>query len=419
MRKVLLKGVLPLAIALAGTAVYALLVGLSEPPRKEEQPYRGPLVEVVKADPRAVEVVVEGQGTVQPGAQIDLVSQVSGTVVWKSPQLERGGFFHQGDLLARIDPEDYELAVARTEADVAQARYRLDLARGEAGVARREWELINPVASVAGTATDSLVLHIPQLRAARAALAAAEARLKEARLQLARTRLLAPFDGRVRDTSLDAGQFVSPGRPVAQLYSIEKAEIVVPIADKDLAWFDMPRLSQVDPAGEADQTPPGPRIYGLGEGGRLGLDPRPGLGPQAMVRGWYAGSRHSWSGRVVRVEGELDPRSRMAHLVVEVDDPYGAQETPLVVGLFVDVAVGGRTVEGVRVVPRLVLRPDNTVWAVGADGVLRVRKARIVHSRKDEVLIRVDMEPDENIVVSQLSGVTDGMRVRVAEGSGK
>lgn len=417
MRKVLLKGVLPLAIALAGMAVYALLVGLSEPPRREEQPYRGPLVEVVKADPRAVEVVVEGQGTVQPGAQIDLVPQVSGTVVWKSPQLERGGFFHQGDLLARIDPEDYELAAARTEADVAQARYRLDLARGEAGVARREWELINPVASVAGTAPDSLVLHIPQLRAARAALAAAEARLKEARLQLARTRLLAPFDGRVRDTSLDAGQFVTAGRPVAQLYSIEKAEIVVPIADKDLAWFDMPRLSKVEPAGEADRTRPGPRIYGPGEDVRL--DPRPGQGPQAMVRGWYAGSRHSWSGQVVRVEGELDPRSRMAHLVVEVDDPYGARETPLVVGLFVDVAVGGRTVEGVRVVSRLVLRPDNTVWTVGADGILRVRKARIVHSRKDEVLIRVDMESDENIVVSQLSGVTDGMQVRVAEGAGK
>ena len=417
MRKVLLKGVLPLAIALAGAAVYALLAGLSEPPRREEQPYGGPLVEVVKADPRAVEVVVEGQGTVQPGAQIDLVPQVSGTVVWKSPQLERGGFFLQGDLLARIDPEDYELAVARAEADVAQARYRLDLARGEAGVARREWELINPAASVAGTAPDSLVLHIPQLRAARAALAAAEARLKEARLHLARTRLLAPFDGRVRDTGLDAGQFVTPGRPVAQLYSIEKAEIVVPIADKDLAWFDMPRLSEVEPAGEADRTQPGPRIYGPEEGGRL--DPRPGPGPQAMVRGWYAGSRHSWSGRVVRVEGELDPRSRMAHLVVEVDDPYGARETPLVVGLFVDVAVGGRTVEGVRVVPRLVLRPGNTVWTVGADGILRVRKARIVHSRKDEVLIRVDMEPDENIVVSQLSGVTDGMRVRVAEGSEK
>ena len=402
MRKVLLKGVLPLAIGLAGAAVYALLVGLSEPPRREEQPYKGPLVEVMNADPRAVEVVVEGQGTVQPGAQIELVPRVSGTVVWKSPQLERGGFFHQGDLLARIDPEDYELAVERMEADVAQARYRFDLASGEAGVARREWELLNPASSGAGSAPDSLVLHIPQLRAARAALAAAEARLKEARLQLARTRLLAPFDGRVRDTSLDAGQFVTQGRPVAQLYSIEKAEIVVPIADKDLAWFDMSRLSMVEPAGEAGR-----------------LDPAPDRGPLATVRGWYAGSRHSWRGRVVRVEGELDPRSRMAHLVVEVDDPYGAGETPLVVGLFVDVAVAGRTVEGVRVVPRLVLRPDHSVWTVGAEGILRVRKARVVHSRKDEVLIRVDMESDESIVVSQLRGVTDGMRVRVAKGAGR
>ena len=414
MRKVLLKGVLPLAIVLAGAAVYALLVGLSEPPRREEQPYRGPLVETMRADPRAVEVVVEGQGTVQPGAQIDLVPRVAGTVVWKSPQLERGGFFHQGDLLVQIESEDYELAEARMEAEVAQARYRLDLASREADVARREWELLNP-GSGAGPAPDPLVLHVPQMRAARAALAAAEARLAEARLQLARTRLLAPFDGRVRDTSFDAGQFVTPGRSVAQLYSIEKAEIVVPVADKDLAWFDLLRLQQVELAGEAVRNKASPMVNGPAEGGRQYSASGPG--PEAVVRGWYAGRRHRWSGRVVRAEGELDPRSRMAHLVVEVDDPYGARETPLVAGLFVDVAIAGSRVEGVRVVPRHVLRPDNTVWTVGEEGVLRVRRAQLVHSRKDEVLIRVDMLPDERIVVSQLSAVTDGMKVRVAEGT--
>ena len=187
----------------------------------------------------------------------------------------------------------------------------------------------------------------------------------------------------------------------------------MPIADKDLAWFDLSRLKQVELAGEAGRSRSAPQVSGPEESGRLFWGS--GTGPEAIVRGWYAGRRYRWSGRVVRAEGELDPRSRMAHLVVEIDDPYGEQGTPMVVGLFVDVAIVGPKVEGVRVVPRLVLRPGNTVWTVGGKGILRVRRAQVVHSRKDEVLFRVDMEPDERIVVSQLSGVTDGMMVRVAE----
>ena len=174
-------------------------------------------------------------------ASLASATSASGTIVWKSPQLESGGYFARGDLLARIDPEDYELAITQVEAEVAQARYRLDLMREEAEVARQEWDRLRQDADGREGAPNPLVLQIPQLKAAEAEFKAARARLGEARLRLKRTHLVAPFDGRVRSAKLDAGQYVIAGTPVAQLYSTEKAEIVVPVPGEELAWLDLPQ----------------------------------------------------------------------------------------------------------------------------------------------------------------------------------
>ena len=179
MKKFLVKGGIPLLILLVGGAAFRIMVASGAPPKREERPYLGPLVKGVEAPTRQVQILVEGQGTVQPSVQIDLVPQVSGAVVWKAPQLERGGFFAAGDLLVQIDPRDYELALERTRAEVAQAQFQYELARQEAEVARREWELLD-----AAGEPSQLVLRQPQLRAAEAAYKAAQAQLGEAHLAL-------------------------------------------------------------------------------------------------------------------------------------------------------------------------------------------------------------------------------------------
>jgi hypothetical protein len=108
----------------------------------------------------------------------------------------------------------------------------------------------------------------------------------------------------------------------------------------------------------------------------------------------------------------------MVRLVVEVDDPYGdiqSEREALKVGMFVDVDIVGRQVEGVRVLPRMVLRPGNTVWTAGPAGLLKLRSATVVRTMGEDVVVRFDMAADERVVLSQLSGVTEGMKVRLAE----
>jgi multidrug efflux pump subunit AcrA (membrane-fusion protein) len=152
-------------------------------------------------------------------------------------------------------------------------------------------------------------------------------------------------------------------------------------------------------------------VTAIGEGREDAAEP---VFPGAAISGRYAGRERRWQGVVRRIEGELDPRSRLANLVVEVADPYADPEAPLVVGAFVDVEIAGRSVDGVRTLPRYALRDDGSIWVAAADGTLRVRPAGVVHRRGEEVLVYADLEPGEEVVVSALQGVTDGMRIRVA-----
>lgn len=418
---------LPIVIVLAGVGAFAALVMTQKPPQKVGTPYLGPLVESISAPEHSRQVVVTGSGAVRPAVEIDLVPQVSGIVVWKSPNLESGGFVNAGDLLVQIDPRDYELAVQAAEAERAQAAYGREIAVGEANAARAEWALVSAEQAEAGEpglVAEPLVLHVPQLEAAKAQLLSAKARIEEARLRLGRTKLHAPFDGRVRQTSLDQAQYVQAGQAIARLYSIHKAEIVVPLPDEDLQWIGLPMPGPAPAVEAAAATNTGTPVHGRGGERHQSGDHE--AWPQATVSAEYAGHSYEWTGRVVRCEAELDPQSRMAHLVVEVARSHVAadgvseegHEVPLV-GLFVDVAIHGRTVDGVRVIPRAALRPEGVVWTAGADGVLRMRPVELIRKGTDDALVRVEMEADDRVIVSRLKGATDGMKVRLHESTGE
>lgn len=407
MRRIVRLGALPLGILLLGFVAFRVLLSMSQAPARVDRAYSGPLVEAREIPAVSVRVTVEAQGTVRPSVQIDLVPQVSGVAVWKADVLEAGGFFSKGDFLLQIDPQEYEFAVQRSEAGIAQSRYRLAIAREEAEVARREWERLSANDETSPGTANPLVFRLPQLRAAEADLKAAMAGLGEARLRLQRTRLEAPFDGRVRGSRIEAGQFVNAGQAVAQLYSIEKAEIVMPVPDEDLAWFEVPTEPRDDG-----------RSPLLGDAAAAPVRAAGDSGSNVVIGGRYAGREHRWYGRLIRAEGELDPRSRMVHLVAEIDRPYDeSYSAPLVVGMFVDVQILGREVDGVRRLPRRAVRPGNLVWVVDRDQILRIRPVQVAHATGAEMLVRIDMEPGEKIVVSQLTGVTDGMNVRVARES--
>ncbi|MEE9530974.1 MAG: efflux RND transporter periplasmic adaptor subunit [Syntrophobacteria bacterium] len=378
------------AVLITMGVVGLLLLTASKPEMKKRKPPAPVrMVRTIKTNSGPQTVYIQGEGTVRPLREISLVPEVGGKVVGMSSALVNGGVFKEGDTLLQIDPVDYELAVTLARAKVKEAESRLELAEEEALAAVEEWRLLYPDSSGEDSKPPALVAKEPQLAAAQARLEADKADLRKALLHLERTKLKAPFAGRVGEEKVDVGQYVSPGQALGTLYSTEAAEIVVPLEGGDLFWFDVPAFTSTD-----------------------------GRGAPAVVRASIAGRELRWPGKVVRTEGRLDERTRMIHVVVRVDKPY-ARRPPLVFGLFVTVEIEGRKVQSVTVIPRAALHQGNVVWIVDKASRLRFRKVEVARVHGDEVIISKGLEDGETVVTTPLKVVTDGMAVRkVPERSG-
>ncbi len=377
-----------IAVALVGLGVLGMeALTASKPKLKKRRPTaQAPMVRTieVKIGPQSVHILAEG--TVRPLREITLVPQVGGKVVYVSPSLVNGGVFSKEDTLLGIDPVDYRLAVTLARAKLKGSESKLKMAEEEAAAAQDEWRLHHSGSSTADRSPPPLVAKEPQLAAAQANLEAARADLSKALLNLERTGLKAPFDGRVSQESVDIGQYVSPGQTLATLYSTGAAEIVLPLEDESAFWFHVP-----------------------------GFTPGDGPGSPAVVRARVAGRDLRWSGQVDRIEGKLDERTRMINVVVRVQEPY-AKRPPLVVGLFVTVEIEGRILPEAAVIPRSALHGGDVVWVVEKDRRLHFRKVEVARVHGDEAIIKTGLAAGEGVVVTPLKAVTDGMTVRVAAG---
>ena len=385
--KTWLKWVLPLVAVAVGLSGMALMIHFSKAVKLEQPISLPPRIQTVTALTTNHPYRIHTQGTVEPLTHIELTAEVSGRVLRISTSLESGGFFEEGDTLVHIDPRDFELAVIQAQARVEDARLRLQLEEAEAAVAAKEWRRLG-----SGEANE-LLLRKPQLAQARATLAAAEASLEQARRDLARCDITAPFAGRVGAKRVDTGQFIAKGTPVARIYSVDFAEVRLPLSADQLAYVEVPLAYRGDD--------------------------RPGHHPVVLLRASMAGRTHRWEGHIDRVEGEIDTRTRMLFVVARVADPYGRaalpDRPPLASGLFVEAEILGLTASNVVVLPRTALRGSNTVLVRDADHRLWPRQVRVARAGRQEVVIAGGLEAGDIICISALDIFTEGMRVRTED----
>jgi multidrug efflux system membrane fusion protein len=390
--KLILRIILPILV-LAGAGYGTVTIIRNRPvPETRAAAITLPLVETIEAGYSNVTLSVFAEGTVAPRTVSELTPEVAGRVIDVADSLVVGGFFEEGDVLLRLDARDYELAVTRGQSAIAQAKLRLETERQEAAVAMVEWELLG-----SGRPTP-LAMREPHIAEALAALASAEAALQQSEYDLERTIVVAPFAGRVRQEHIDIGQFVARGNSVATLYSVDSAEVRLPIPDSELAFLSL-NLAYREESSTAEAIP----------------DPR------VIIRSQFAGREHEWSGRVVRTEGEIDPRTRMVHAIARVEDPYARgndpNRPPLAVGMFVEAEIIGRSSGSVVVLPRTVLRGADRVLIVDSADQVRFRQVELFRLERDRILVSSGIEEGDRIIVSPLENAVDGMEVQVQEAS--
>jgi multidrug efflux system membrane fusion protein len=374
------KFLLPFSIVVGGFGLAAVIIATGPELEHVPPPSNAPLIRVWEAHPQTVQMSSITHGSVLPRTESDLIPEVSGRVVSMSPSLVSGGFFKKGDVLLEIDPLDYEVALE-------QARAALASSKSEVTNARKAHERQLDLAKKQSTSESQRDDALNRMQFAEAAEREARARLSRAERDIERTRITAPFEGRVRSERVDVGQFITRGASVASIYSTDFAEVRLPIHDEELAFLELP-LDGID-QGSAPM-------------------------PRAILRARFAGKEHQWEGLIVRTEGELDPQTRMVTVVAQVEAPYKTREgrPPLAVGLFVEAEIVGRVATDVYIVPRSALQANNQVYIINADNELVFRDVDILRLVDEDVYIRAGLESGEIVCLSTLSSAIEGMTVR-------
>ncbi len=348
---------------------------------------------------------VIGQGAVEPARAVGVSAQVSGLVTRLHPALTAGGHIKEGERPAPLGPTDYQLAVQEAQARVTVAEQEVQLEAGRREVALKEWEAMGKRrAGKVDEAARERATRVPQQRVAEANLKVAQTALQRARVALGRAALKAPFNAIVLSESLEVGQLVTPGAPVAQLAGTDSYWVRVAVPSAELEWLTVPSE----------------------EGER---------GSRAVVR-YDIGERVvEREGFVVRLLGQLETTGRMAQVVVEVPEPTRGAERgeALLLGAQVEVRLEGRPVDGVIELPRAALRGEGAVWVFGEDGKIAppaperalgapaarrgrlvVKPVTVVRRRAETVLVRAGeaLSPADEVVVSRVATPVQGMLLR-------
>ncbi len=333
-------------------------------------------VRIREVAPESVQLKVHSQGTVMPSTESQLIPEVSGRVLWMSPNLVAGGYFTKGQVLARVDPDDYNNASQRAKAS-------LERAEAEEQHARFEYERLESLEERKLTSRSQLENSLRAQRVATANLDDARANFEQAQQNLERTEILAPFTGLVRSEKVDIGQFISRGAAIATLYASDLVEVRLPIADRQLAFLNLPATLR----------------------GELPLE----MQPEVSLTTEYAGQKLKWAGKIVRTEAEIDISSRMVQLVARV--PNFADQAPLTVGLFVDAEIEGVSAENVVVLPRSALRNNGQVLIIDAEDKVRFRAIEQLRLYQDNVLVKSGLNAGDRVCLSPLQTAIDGMTV--------
>ncbi|MCK5897978.1 MAG: efflux RND transporter periplasmic adaptor subunit [Methylococcales bacterium] len=389
MLKFLFKGLPPLLILfLAGYISYQWMNSKPEAKRAPPNVIK-PLVQLITPQFRAHQVSVYAMGTVIAAQEVNLTSRISGMVTKTNPNFIEGGTLKKGEWMVQLDPTDYKLIIAQRQSALEKSRLELKLEQGKQAIAQQEAQLLKTQLTDTERA---LVFREPHLQSAKANLTASKASLKQAQLDLERTRPVAPFDAIVISRNANIGSWISTfstGTPLAKLVGIKHFWIDVSLPVKQLRWISIPKINSK-------------------KGSKVEL---------RYDAGWKEGVYRQ--GVIKRLKAEIEQEGRMAKLIVEVKDPLSQQKAnktlpPLMLGTFLRLKIAGKTLRNVTELSENLLHDGNRLWLMSENKKLIIQIVKPVWKEQGMVYISQNALPAHaQIIKSDLSTPVEGMALRI------
>jgi RND family efflux transporter MFP subunit len=367
--------IIPIVILAAGIAAMAVFSSMKKPPEEKAEVDNTPIVAVSDISVMPMTLEVNSYGMVTPKYETELIAQVNGEIVELSDTFLRGGFVKKNQLLARIDPNDYQAALIDAQASMATARAALEKEVAQGKVAEREWKQITD------TSPTELSLRKPQLAQELARVKAAQASVLRAERNLERTEIRAPYDAMINSRNIGLGSFVGVGTKIGHVLATATAEIRLPVADNQLEFL-------------ANQ----------------------GVNAKVNLFGKYAGKDTQWSATIKRNEGVIDNKSRMGYLVAELNDPYQLNNntekeiTPLRFGSYVNAKIVGNNIAQATSVPRHLV-VNGKVAILDSDSRLHYVVIDIVRQQGSNVIVANGLLEGDRLIVSALDYPVNGMKL--------
>ena len=375
----MIKKLKPLFILLGAIALSYLLwfLGQVQPDPVEELPPPDVIIEILT--PKDFQVQISSNGTTTPLTQTVLTAEVGGEVIYRSKKFAEGASVIEGEILAKIDDTDLQLQYKNALLQLANAEVQYSLQLAEAEVAKEAWDKIGD-----GVASD-LTLKKPQLKQAEAFLEVAKAQVSSAAKKLNKTEIIAPYAGRIQNVNIDLGTTIIPGQPVGAMYTSSEIEITLAVKDNDLQFLSIPM-----------------------DGRKL----NPSEQASVVIESFYKGKTQSWKGKLERVDGVIDPVTRMINLIAVFKNDFIESDKPnLPIGLFVEAKIDGITLKNIFEIPINSISEDNEVYIVDKDNQLELRELTILKKYSEFVIIKDGLKAGERIVTSKLSTASNGIKV--------
>ena len=348
------------------------------------------LVDVVTTEKGTYAPTIVATGTVQPVEDVILSPLVPGQIVRRDPAFIPGGFVQKGEVLLQIDPSDYRNTLELRKSELLQSETALATEMGRQQIAEQDLELINNDSLFGDNPLSDnetqLVLRQPQLNAVKANIEAARASMNQAQLNLDRTTIRAPFDAHILSQNVTVGSQVSQGDDLGRIVGTDSYWVLATVPVSRLQWLKFPESEK--------------------EKGSMVRIENPSAWPSGAHREGY----------LDRQIGALDNQTRLARVLVRVDDPLATSDElqgapKLMIGTFVEVNIQADSIPNVVRLDRDLIRSNQTAWVM-KDNLLEIRELDIILTDNQHAYIKSGLEDGDKVVSTNLSTVTNGVELR-------
>ena len=371
-----LKPIFILSVAVVVSYILWLL-GQVQPDPVEDAPAPDVIVQILT--PEDIQVTINSTGTTKPLTQTVLNAEVGGEVIYRSKKFSEGSSVLAGEILAKIDDTDLQLQYKSALLQLANAEVQYSLQVAESEVAKEAWDKLGK-----GKGSD-LALKKPQLKQTEALMEVAKAQVNSAKKKLNKTEIVAPYTGRIQSSNIDIGTTIVPGQPLGAMYTSSEIEVTLSVKDNDLQFLSIPM-----------------------DGRKL----NPSEQAKVSIKSFYKGRNQTWEGKLERVDGVIDPITRMINLIAVFKNDFIETDKPsLPIGLFVEAQIDGIILKNVFRVPVNAISENNEVFIIDKNNQLQSRSILVLKKYNEFVIAKDNLKAGERLVITKLSTASNGITV--------